>query len=80
MDGHLQRALGRNLRAYRREHGLSQEDLGFAWGWSRGYISALERGKCNLSLRSVEHLATLMATSPLHLLSSMSATHKSVDQ
>ncbi len=69
MDGDLQRALGRNVRVYRQGRSLTQEDLALAWGWSRGYISALERGRYNLSLRSVEHLASLMGAHPLQLLS-----------
>lgn len=68
MEGELQRALGRNLRAFRSRKGLTQEKLAEHWGCSRGYISELERGKRNVSLRTLEYLATLTGTTPLALL------------
>jgi transcriptional regulator with XRE-family HTH domain len=68
MEGDLQRAIGRNLRQLRAARGLSQEELAEQLGCSRGYISELELGKRNLSLRSLERLATDLDTSPLTLL------------
>jgi transcriptional regulator with XRE-family HTH domain len=80
MEGDLQRAIGRNLRQLRRELGLSQEGLAERLGYSRGYVSDLELGKRNLSLRSFERLAADLDTSPLALLTGDAATYKSVDQ
>lgn len=68
MEGELQRALGRNLRDYRKQQGLTQEELAEAWSYTRGYISDLELGKRNVSLRTVEYLAALVDTTPLSLL------------
>jgi len=70
VEGELQRALGRNLRAWRLEHGLSQEQLAEQWGWSRGYISELERGRRNASLQTVELLGRLTGSRPIDLLAS----------
>ena len=36
--------IGGAVKKYRREHGLSQENLGKELGVSRNYVSALERG------------------------------------
>jgi transcriptional regulator with XRE-family HTH domain len=68
MEGDLQRAIGRNLRQVRLAQGLSQESLAERLGYSRGYISELELGKRNLSLRSFERLAADLDTTPLVLL------------
>lgn len=68
MEGDLQRALGRNLRAERERLGLSQEALAEQLGYHRTYVGGIEQGKRNLSLRSVERLAEQLGTEPLHLL------------
>lgn len=36
--------LGEILRTYRKEHGLSMQDIADATGLSRGYISIIESG------------------------------------
>lgn len=68
MQGQLQIALGRNLRAYREKHGLSQEALAEKLGYHRTYIGGIEQGKRNLSLRSVERLAEQLGVEPVSLL------------
>lgn len=67
MGGDLQRALGRNLRDYRIRQGLTQEELTEVWSYTRGYVSDLELGKRNVSLRTVEYLAALTGGAPLAL-------------
>lgn len=69
MEGDLQRTLGRNLRAYRQEQGLSQEAFADMLGLHRTYMGGVERGERNLTLRSVERLAERLGVEPLHLLS-----------
>lgn len=49
--------LGRNVRARRLEAGLSQEALAFAAGMKRSYLSDLERGTRNPTVRAVGRLA-----------------------
>lgn len=41
--------LGNRIRSFRKELGLSQEELAFRCGFDRTYISMLERGKRNPS-------------------------------
>jgi len=68
MEGDLQRAVGRNLRRYREERGLSQEKFAELVGFHRTYMGGLERGERNLTLRSVEKLAAALHTNPLDLM------------
>jgi transcriptional regulator with XRE-family HTH domain len=68
MEGDLQRAIGRNLRAYRQARGLSQEAFAEVLGFHRTYMGSVERGERNLTLRSVERIATQIEEDPLSLL------------
>lgn len=68
MEGDLQRALGRNLRAHRQKLGLSQEQFAEKLGYHRTYIGGIEQGLRNLSLRAVERLADDLEISPTALL------------
>lgn len=68
-EGDLQRTVGRNLRAYREAHGLSQEAFADQVGVHRTYMGGLERGERNLTLKSLERLAEQLDLSPLELLS-----------
>jgi transcriptional regulator with XRE-family HTH domain len=69
VEGDLQKTVGRNLRRYREERGLSQERFAEVVGVHRTYMGGLERGERNLTLRSVEKIAaTLDGISPLDLL------------
>jgi transcriptional regulator with XRE-family HTH domain len=69
MEGDLQRIFGRNLRAYREAKGLSQEAFADQLEVHRTYMGGIERGERNLTLRSVERLASRIDTEPLALLS-----------
>jgi transcriptional regulator with XRE-family HTH domain len=68
VEGDLQRAVGRNLRAYRTARGLSQEAFAAVLEVHRTYMGGLERGERNLTLRSVERLAARLGLEPLDLL------------
>lgn len=68
MQGDLQRAVGRNLRAYRTERGLSQEAFADLVGVHRTYMGGLERGERNLTLQSLERLAEVLSVDPIQLL------------
>lgn len=67
-EGDLQLQVGRNLRRLRTERGLSQEALADALGLHRTYVSGIERGERNLTLRSVERLAHLLGVEVESLL------------
>lgn len=49
--------LGERLRELRREKGISQEAFADKCGLDRTYISGIERGKRNVSLRNIEVIA-----------------------
>ena len=49
--------LGKKLREFRKEQGLSQEQLGFSAKVDRSYISEIENGLRNPSLQTLEKLA-----------------------
>lgn len=68
MEGDLQRALGRNLRAYRQARGLSQEAFADVLEVHRTYMGGVERGERNLTLKSVERIADHLGVEPLSLL------------
>lgn len=69
MEGHLQRTVGRNVRAIRLARGLSQEAFADVLGVHRTYMGTLERGQRNLSLQALERLADALGVDPLTLLS-----------
>ena len=68
MEGELQRVLGRNLRSYRVARGYSQEAFADVVGMHRTYMGGLERGERNLTLKSLERLASQLGLDPLDLL------------
>jgi transcriptional regulator with XRE-family HTH domain len=68
MEGDLQRAVGRNLRACRQARGLSQEAFADELGVHRTYMGGIERGERNLTLKSLERIANQLDVDPLALL------------
>ena len=70
MEGDLQRAVGQNLRAYRETRGLSQEAFADILGVHRTYMGGVERGERNLTLKTLERIAGLIAVDPVELLRS----------
>jgi len=59
---------GQVLRQFRRERGLSQEDLAFESGYHRTYISLLERGKKSPSLKTIFQLAIALNIQPSEII------------
>lgn len=49
--------LGNRIKNFRKELGLSQEELAFRCGFDRTYISMLERGKRNPSYLNILKLS-----------------------
>ncbi len=68
MEGDLQRTVGHNLRAYRQACNLSQEAFADVLGIHRTYMGGIERGERNLTLRTLERIASRIAVEPLSLL------------
>jgi len=68
VEGALQQALGRNLRAQRTRMGLSQEAMAEHLHVHRTYIGGLERGERNVTLQTVERFSASLGMHPLDLL------------
>jgi transcriptional regulator with XRE-family HTH domain len=60
--------LGTNVRRYRKLRGMSQEELSLEAGMKRSYVSDLERGTRNPSVRALGRLATALGVEPATLL------------
>lgn len=64
----LPQILGRNVREARLRLGISQEELAFRAEMKRSYVSDLERGTRNPSVKAVARLATALGVAPASLL------------
>jgi transcriptional regulator with XRE-family HTH domain len=64
----LVQLLGENVRRLRKERGLSQEELAFRAGMKRSYLSDLERGTRNPTVRAVGRLADALKVEPTLLM------------
>ena len=61
-------AFAQALRHARMQRGMSQEALGFESGYHRTYISMLERGQMNPTLRTILSLATALGMPAVQLI------------
>lgn len=68
----LPQILGRNVREVRRRRGLSQEQLALDADMKRSYVSDLERGTRNPSVKAIERLAEALGVEPWALLKPLS--------
>lgn len=62
------RALGENVRRCRVARGMSQEELAFAAEMKRSYVSDLERGTRNPSVRALGRLAAALGVEAAELV------------
>ncbi|OGH94280.1 MAG: transcriptional regulator [Candidatus Magasanikbacteria bacterium RIFOXYD2_FULL_41_14] len=60
----IQTKFGNRLRELRKQKSLSQEDLAFKSGLHRTYISDIERGSRNLSIKNIEKIAKALGLQP----------------
>lgn len=58
---------GKNLKAARKEAGITQEDLVKRTGFTQSFISLVETAKCGISMDAAELLAEAVGQ-PLHKL------------
>lgn len=73
-------SIGRNLRAYRQEAGLRQEDLAAAAGVSTNYIGMVERGEKIPSLETFVALLNALQVSADMILTEVVETGYTVKQ
>lgn len=60
--------MGRNVRRIRNDRNLSQEEVAFAAGIKRSYISGIELGRRRPSINALEKLAIALQVDPRDLL------------
>lgn len=61
------KVLGENVRRLRQAKGMSQEELSFASGLHRTYVSGVERGKRNPTVIVIAQLADALGAEPAKL-------------
>ncbi|MGE0760425.1 MAG: helix-turn-helix domain-containing protein [Pirellulaceae bacterium] len=64
----IRRQVGLNVQRLRKNRGWSQEDLAFACGLHRTYVSGVERGIRNPTIVILAKIAAALETSPDRLL------------
>jgi transcriptional regulator with XRE-family HTH domain len=64
----LPQILGRNVRAARKRLGMSQEQLALDTDMKRSYVSDMERGTRNPSVKAIGRLAIALGIKPAELL------------
>jgi transcriptional regulator with XRE-family HTH domain len=64
----IKRHVGRNLARFRKEKGLTQEDLAFECELDRTYISGIERGVRNPTILIIQKIAKALGLAPHKLL------------
>jgi CheY-like chemotaxis protein/DNA-binding XRE family transcriptional regulator len=69
----LKKGFGAELRRRRKERGISQERLAELSDLHRTYISAVEAGKRNLTLESIQRLATALGATVATVFSAVEA-------
>lgn len=60
--------LASNIRAFREENGLSQEDFADICGLHRTYVGSIERSERNVSLSTLEVFSAVLGVSVPQLL------------
>lgn len=60
--------LGKNIKKIRTRKGMSQGDICRVLDMDRGYMSAIENGKKNITIQQLERLAQALGVSPDKLL------------
>jgi transcriptional regulator with XRE-family HTH domain len=74
----LVQLLGANVRQYRKLSGMSQEELALEAGMKRSYVSDLERGTRNPSVRALGRLAAALRVEPQALLQEFNQSSSNV--
>ena len=64
----VRRRAGLNVKKYRNERGLSQEELAFESGLHRTYVSGVERGIRNPTVVIIEKIADALNVDPSKLI------------
>lgn len=71
----LREIVGSNIRAYRKEKGLTQEAVAFKAKLHENYISLVERGEATISIDNLEKIAKILRIPVFALLIQDSLSH-----
>ena len=72
----LERQFGKNVRYWRAKRGLSQEEFADRADLHPTYVSGIETGKRNPTLRIVERISTALEVRPEQLLTAQDASKR----
>ncbi len=64
----ITKKLGQNIKKIRTQKSMSQGDICRALDMDRGYMSAIENGKKNVTIKQLERLAKALGVPPNQLL------------
>ena len=64
----ISKKLGENIKKIRTQKDMSQGDICRTLDMDRGYMSAIENGKKNITIQQLERLAQALGVSPDKLL------------
>jgi transcriptional regulator with XRE-family HTH domain len=68
MNDKLSAIVGNNIKKYRKKLNISQEELADKAGLHRTYIGGIERGERNITLDSLQVIATALNVAPVELI------------
>jgi transcriptional regulator with XRE-family HTH domain len=68
MSDKLSAIVGNNIKKYRKNLNISQEELAEKAGLHRTYIGGIERGERNITLDSLQVIATALNVAPVELI------------
>ena len=60
MNNNVKRRFGRNLKKFRKQKGLSQEDLSLELNLDGSYIGKVENGKLNITIDKIILIANYL--------------------
>jgi len=66
--GELREIVAANIRRFRKERGISQQDFAYDIEMDRTYFGGIERGERNVSIDNIERIANGLQISPYVLL------------
>jgi transcriptional regulator with XRE-family HTH domain len=66
--GELRKIVATNIRRFRKERGISQQDFAYDIEMDRTYFGGIERGERNVSIDNIERIANGLQISPHVLL------------
>lgn len=64
----INKEVGRRIRVLRMNKGFSQEDLAFSSGLHRSHMGEIERGRCNVTLKTLQRVGLALRVTVPELL------------